>query len=125
MSGSGQSRELRRLATFPRDLGRIEIRWSFEEFAPQDGQPSRYIKGWKWVKGHDGAWHPTRAGVSVRLTELDELVAALQRVQRARDMREQSESARPAQETHPRATAPQSRPAQSVDDDAIDDRELF
>jgi hypothetical protein len=33
-----------------------------------------------WFRGNDGEWHATKRGVTVRLRELPELIAALQRL---------------------------------------------
>jgi hypothetical protein len=80
---SGQSRELKRLCTFPRDKGEAEMRWSWDEFSDGD-KSSKYISGRKWYRAGD-EWRPTKAGLTIRLGELDELVRQLQRVQSARD----------------------------------------
>lgn len=83
MSG-GEARELRRLATLERNRGDEQVRWSWDEFTPDDGEPTRYVSGRKWYRTDDGEWRPTKAGITIRLSELDEVVAALQRVLRAR-----------------------------------------
>src|SRR5260221_2509934 len=85
MSGRGESRELRRLETLDRNDGKEEVRWSFDEFMPGNGSPTKYISARKWYRADDGEWRPTKAGVTIRLAELDRVVEALQRVQRARD----------------------------------------
>ena len=85
---SGERRELRRLATLERKNGEEQIRWSWDVFAPPSGEPSRYVSVRKWFRDTDGAWRPTKAGATIRLNELDEVVTALQRVQRARDSKQ-------------------------------------
>ena len=84
-SGRGESRELRRLETLERNDGKEQVRWSFDEFVTDRGQPTKYISARKWYRADDGEWRPTKAGVTIRLAELDRVVEALQRVQRARD----------------------------------------
>lgn len=79
--------ELKRLATLERDRGDVEIRWSWDEFAPANGQPTKYVSARKWVKDREGKFIPTKSGVTVRVSELDQVVDALQKVQRARDGR--------------------------------------
>jgi hypothetical protein len=85
MKRDGESRELKRLETLERNHGNEEVRWSFDEFTPSDGEPTKYISARKWYRTHEGEWRPTKAGVTIRLAELDRVVEALQRVQRARD----------------------------------------
>jgi Transcriptional Coactivator p15 (PC4) len=122
---AGEGRELKRLDTFERNNGQEEIRWSFDEFVADDGTSSKYVHVRKWFKGKDGEWHPTKAGATIRLAELDRVVAALQRVQRARDTKERGSS------NEDRRSEPQRRPAQhrerhygpSADED--DERGLF
>lgn len=82
---SGECREIRRLATLERKNGEEQVRWSWDEFTPANGEPSRYVSIRKWFRARNGDWRPTKAGATIRLNELDEVVAALQRVQRARD----------------------------------------
>jgi hypothetical protein len=78
-------RELRRLATLERKQGREQVRWSWDELTPERGEPIKYISVRKWYRTEDGEWRPTKAGATIRLGELDKVVAALHRVQRARD----------------------------------------
>jgi hypothetical protein len=96
---SGQSRELKRLCTFPRDKGEAEVRWSFDEFAANDGKSSKYISGRKWYRAGD-EWRPTKAGLTIRLGELDEVVTQLQRVQRARDQQSTGNDAADRRKQH-------------------------
>ncbi len=93
---SGEARELRRLATLDRNRGAEQIRWSFDIFEPEDdGQPARYITARKWYKADGAEWRPTKAGVTIRMGELDEVIEALQRVQRARDQQTEPQPRRP------------------------------
>ena len=110
----GEARELRRLETFDRNNGQEEVRWSFDEFVAQNGTASKYVHVRKWFRGTDGQWRPARAGATIRLAELDRVVAALQRVQRARDAKEGR-------------AQPQRRPAEHRERhyEADDDRGIF
>ena len=74
-------REVVRLATLERRNGAEQIRWSWDEFTDLDGELSTYVNARKWYLGRDGQWRPTRFGVTIRATEIDEVVTALQRVQ--------------------------------------------
>lgn len=79
------AKELKRLATLERDRGDVEVRWSWDEFAPANGQPTKYVSARKWVKDREGRFIPTKAGITVRLSELDAVSDALNAVRRARD----------------------------------------
>lgn len=79
------AKELKRLATLERDRGDVEVRWSWDEFAPVNGQPTKYINARKWVKDRDGRFIPTKSGITIRLSELDAVSDALNTVRRARD----------------------------------------
>lgn len=92
-----ESRELARLATLPRSQGKEEIRWSWDEFVASDGRVSKYVSARKWVLGTDGQWHPTRSGLTVRVGELDQVLAGLGKVAAARDAAEQGASPGEAQ----------------------------
>lgn len=109
MSGRGDSRELRRLETLERNEGKEEVRWSWDEFTA-GGKVTKYISARKWYRADDGEWRPTKAGVTIRLGELDRVVAALQRVQRARD----ANGAKPAPRAGPRREPPPARPPSGV-----------
>ncbi len=85
---SGQCRELKRLATLERNRGKEQIRWSWDLFSSDGGELSRYVSVRKWYKSDNGQWRTTKAGITIRLSELDEVVTALQRLQRARDAHE-------------------------------------
>jgi hypothetical protein len=84
MKRGGQSTELRRLETLERGQDEA-VHWSFDEFTSDDGKSTKYISARKWYRSKEGEWRPTQAGITVRLGELDRVVEALQRVQRARD----------------------------------------
>ena len=79
------AKELKRLATLERNRGEEEMRWSWDEFAPTNGQPTKYISARKWAKNRDGQFIPTRSGITIRLSELDAVSDALNAVRRARD----------------------------------------
>ena len=81
---NGEARELTRLATLVRNQGKEEIRWSWDEFVSEDGKASKYVSARKWFKGEDGEMHPTRSGVTIRLAELDDVLAGLKRLEAAR-----------------------------------------
>lgn len=77
----GQSREVERLATLPRNKGREEVRISLDEFTPASGDPpSLYVSIRLWYR-HDesGEWRPTQKGITVRRAELPKASDALQR----------------------------------------------
>ncbi len=62
-----------RLATFRRH-GAEELRVSLNEF-----EGSRYVGLRVWFRDDDGAWWPTRKGLSIRFRELVGTIRALQR----------------------------------------------
>lgn len=75
---SGQSKELRRLATFPRGRdGAEELRIGLDEFADERGNAHKYLSLRIWFKAEDGKFYPTKKGVTVRMSELEEVTAAL------------------------------------------------
>jgi hypothetical protein len=119
MSDRGESRELKRLVSLERNQGKEEIRWSFDEFTPSNGQPTKYISGRKWYRADDGEWRPTKAGVTIRLAELDRVVEALQRVQHARDAKGNGASAeRPRRSTEHRERAVQNATDAEIEADS-------
>jgi hypothetical protein len=114
------ARELKRLETFERNNGQEEVRWSFDEFVGENGSRSKYVHVRRWAKGTDGEWHPTKAGATVRLSELDRVVEALQRVQRARDAKEGR-----VEPQRRRAEHREHHYEQTADDELERDRRLF
>ena len=76
----GQSREVERLATFPRNKGREEIRLSLDEYAPASGvPPSKYVSVRLWYRNESGEMRPTQKGTTIRRAELAKAIDALQR----------------------------------------------
>jgi hypothetical protein len=76
----GSSREVKRLATIPRNQGREELRVSWDEFTPDRGEPSRYLSLRLWWKDDAGELHPGKKGITVRRGELETVHAALGKV---------------------------------------------
>ena len=62
----------RRLATFPRNQGKEELRLGLDNFEGHD-----YVSLRLWARGDDGSWWPTRKGCSIRLAECAGLAEAL------------------------------------------------
>jgi hypothetical protein len=122
---AGESRELRRLETLERNDGKEEIRWSFDEFEAENGTSSKYVSARKWYRADDGEFRPTKAGLTIRLSELDRVVTALQRVQRARDEKgtaqQPTRHRRPAQHRERLAGGP----GAATDEELERDRGLF
>jgi len=64
-----------RLATFERADG--ELRWSFDHY---EGKP--FVAARIWTRGTDGNFYPSKRGISVRVKELGDVIAALERAWR-------------------------------------------
>ena len=71
-----------RLATFPRDRGATELRINLDRFEGHE-----YLSLRIWSRDRDGSFWPTKRGVSVRIHELADLVAALRRLERTLEAR--------------------------------------
>jgi len=72
----GSKPEPRRLATFPR----TETEELRVELAEYEGKPFLNLR--IWFRSTDGAWLPTKKGVTIRMREISDLVAALGEVRR-------------------------------------------
>lgn len=66
-----------RLATFEREREGGEVRWTFDRY---EGRP--FVSGRIWTRGHDGNFYPSQKGVTVRLKELGDVIAGLERALR-------------------------------------------
>lgn len=89
---TGTSRELERLATLPR--GDDELRVGLDEFVSPEGKVSRYVSVRLWFVDGEGAWRPTRKGITVRRAELAEVRDALDRAIDAIDERPPTDTRR-------------------------------
>jgi len=113
---SGQSQEIKRLATIKRGET-DELRVSWDEFTPEKGQPSRYVSLRVWYE-KDGEWRPTTKGITVRKPELVAVRDALTRV--IDGLARQGDTLpRQAPKSEPRAQ--QRPPARSMSDPDDDD----
>lgn len=72
------SREVKRLATLPRGKdGSEELRVSLDEFVGDDGKPHQYVSARLWFRKDDGAWCPTKKGLTIRKGEIRDFGLAL------------------------------------------------
>jgi hypothetical protein len=76
----GASRTIKELAAIDRNRGKEQLRVSWDEYQPTDGQPSRYVSIRVWYQTDSGEWRPTKTGCTVRRAELETVHAALGKV---------------------------------------------
>jgi hypothetical protein len=70
--------ELQRLATLTRGKdGSEEMRVSLDEFSGDDGKAHQYVSARIWFRKGDGAWCPTKKGLTIRKGEIRDFGLAL------------------------------------------------
>lgn len=102
----------RPLGVFPRGDGRDELRITLKTF---EGRP--YVALRAWERGSDGQSYPTKKGVTVRIHEIPDVIAALHQVeglleQESQGTRQEHPGRRHAAPTPPRPAAAGGRPCE-------------
>ena len=91
------SKVIKELTTFSRnDEGSVQLRWTLDEYGD-----AQYVSARIWNQDHEGKWHPTQKGITIRAREIMQVGKALRTALDAIGGEKPQNTPRPRTQTEP------------------------